>query len=238
MPSMGIATVPAEEAAGMDSAAANPPAGLARRTSAMAAGSAASARAAPLQALQDRALAHRPATRTHCRDTHEDLLHGAQATKFLLDVRDLRLRAAAHIGARRAWIQPQREQLPDLLQREPERLRLLYETQPTHGLSIERAIAGGCTRRLREQAPALVVPDGLQVHAALDRQLAGPETFHLAHLELASYTQYRSTGSMPPTEPHEWNLRKTVTSKPSLSAAPVRRTQVQVTRKRTCPDSR
>src|SRR5439155_940915 len=75
-------------------------------------------------------------------------------------------------------------------------------------------------------------------HAALDRQLAGPETFHLAHLELASYTQYRSTGSMPPTEPHEWNLRKTVTSKPSLSAAPVRRTQVQVTRKRTCPDSR
>src|SRR5207247_10985822 len=86
--------------------------------------------------------------------------------------------AAPHVGAGGARIDPEGEQLPDLLQREPERLRLLDEAEPADRRGVEGPVASRRARRLRQEPAPLVVPYRLPVHAALARQLAGSEPFH------------------------------------------------------------
>src|SRR3989442_10822555 len=132
----------------------------------------------PYTTLFRSARTHRAASGARGREAYEGALHSAQGAELLVDVRDLRLRAAPHVGAGGARIESEGEQRLDLLQREPERLRLLDEAEPAHCAGVEGPVASERARRLRQEPAPLVVPNRLQVHAAPVRELAGSEPFH------------------------------------------------------------
>jgi hypothetical protein len=78
---------------------------------------------------------------------------------------------------------PQREQLLDLLQREPQVLRVLDETEARHRIVAVLAIAGGRAPRGRNQAPPLVMPDCLDVHVGRVRDLTDRQSHSSALIQ-------------------------------------------------------
>src|SRR5262245_65877329 len=78
---------------------------------------------------EDRALAHRPRAGTSALEPLEHALHPVEAHDPTFDVGDLGARAIADVGAGRARIAPEREQLADLLAREAERLRVADDAE-------------------------------------------------------------------------------------------------------------
>src|SRR5690349_4785767 len=102
----------------------------------------------------------------------------AQFTKLLelrLDDLELLFGSCSDGAARGARTCPKRQQLFRLVQREAELSRMPHEPKASHGLVAAATVAATRPARLRENADALIVADGLDVDPCALRQRANRE---------------------------------------------------------------
>src|SRR5690606_23233260 len=125
-------------------------------------------------------------------------LHPGEALDAFLNVGDLVLGPLANVGAGGFRIDPQLEELLDLLQREAELLGVADEAHAPHSLRRILPVAGrGAPLRLCDQTRALVEPNGLDANARLLSELPDGQDFHAAAViwrQYAPRTLLRSQG--------------------------------------------
>ena len=106
-------------------------------------------------------------------DALELLAHSPQARDPLVDLVQLLRDPRAH-GFARAARAREASVLGDLLERKAEPLRLLDGLHEPYRLLVVVAVPVDPARRLRNQAPALVVAQGLDVHSGASGDLSDP----------------------------------------------------------------
>src|SRR5207244_12067959 len=108
----------------------------------------------------------------HAREVGPD---APEARDLRVDLVDLPREADAHrLGGPAGRPRPEMEVFLDLRQREPEALCLLHGPDEPHGVVPVRPVAGGVTRGVGKESPALVVAQGLHVHPGPPGDLADP----------------------------------------------------------------
>src|SRR5690606_23297712 len=111
-------------------------------------------------------------------EVHQGVADLLEVGELAVDLGDLVFGAPADFLAPGAGRGAEREQLLDLGKREAEVLRALDEADPRDVVFAEDAVAGGPSRRVRQQAAPLVVADRLHVHAGAARDFLRREGFH------------------------------------------------------------
>ncbi len=102
------------------------------------------------------------------------LAHPGELSDFLVDLGDPPFGDLPDSPAVPSRTSLKLKKLLDLFERESELLGALDEPHSGDGIGWKLAIAGRAPRRLWEQSPALVVPDGLNVDAGLLSRLTDP----------------------------------------------------------------
>ncbi len=92
--------------------------------------------------------------------------HRGKGFDFTFYVGYLRFGAGTDIPAMSLRLNAQRQKIPNLIERETKLLRAFYKSQPLRCFRGELPIPGLSSRRLLQQTPALVIPDGFEIDAA------------------------------------------------------------------------
>src|SRR5207253_290198 len=100
------------------------------------------------------------------------LLDSLKLQDFRFNVGDLGPRSLSDFGARGLRIDPQGQQLLDLLEGEAKLLRPLDESQPDNNVFRELPITGFLPGRLLQKSLTLVKPHGLDAHAGVSSNLS------------------------------------------------------------------
>jgi hypothetical protein len=75
------------------------------------------------------------------------------------------------------------KKLPNLFEREAEIFRPLYKCQPFDGSLGKLPVAGGRSRRRRQQSLALIEADRFQIYCSAVRELASCQAIHVARID-------------------------------------------------------
>ena len=75
------------------------------------------------------------------------------------------------------------KKLPNLFEREAEIFRPLYKRQPFHGRLGKLTVAGGRSRRRRQQSLAFIEADRFQIYFSAVRELASCKAIHVARID-------------------------------------------------------
>lgn len=98
----------------------------------------------------------------------------AEFSDAVVDLVDLTSQHLPHVGAGLFAAVPQRQDLADLVEGDPEALGGLDEGQRLDGTLVVLPVARARAVRLGQQSDVLVVADGLRVQPELVRQLSDP----------------------------------------------------------------
>jgi hypothetical protein len=114
--------------------------------------------------------------------------NGSHPGEHAFEIGGLLFQEGPNVDTRRAPRTPQRDDVPDLGQRQSETPRLADERQQAHDLRGVAAVAGRCATGRRQNAARLVQPEGLAAQAAAGRDLPDQEPLcHEGRIEPAPW---------------------------------------------------
>src|SRR3990172_5369654 len=117
-----------------------------------------------LQGFQDGAFLRELSRRAGVGKLLESSLDALEVSDPLFDQVDLLPSLALYSVAGGTEPDAEGEQLGNLVQGEPQLLRVLDESQAGHGVLVVLSVPGRCAARRRQQPAAFVVADGLDIH--------------------------------------------------------------------------
>ncbi len=106
--------------------------------------------------------------------------HALKDPDFFFDIGDLAFRLCSDVIAGRLWIHVQGQQFRDLFERESQRLGALDELEVGNILLRVFSVPGLAPGGLREESSPFIIPNGLNVHLRLLRQLAYGQMSHFS----------------------------------------------------------
>src|SRR5260370_5792035 len=116
----------------------------------------------PVEACQYRAFVGR-AMFTLIDEAAQSGFHRGKGFDFTFYVGNLRCSASAYISALLLWLNAQRQQFSNFIEREAQLLGAFYKSQPLRCFRWKLAIPGLSARSLLQQTSALVIPDCFEI---------------------------------------------------------------------------